>query len=245
MRLLILASAALLISLAPARAATALSVCQTAALQAEKQFAIPAGMLQAISLVETGRYKKGETVAWPWTVNVAGKGHYFETRAAAETFVSQKKKKGAASIDIGCFQINTKWHGQAFETPLAMFEPEDGAAYAASFLSKLHGELGDWNAAVKSYHSRNARKGAAYGKKIAAALETLGHAAPRPALAVPAVAPIVTSAAPALRPALRDGPHLTATSANNANRGGVQLTLFAGGEPLIAPAAKPLFTRKE
>ena len=234
MRFLIIASAALALCLSPARAADPMSVCQTAARQAETQFSIPTGLLQAISLVETGRYKKGETTAWPWTVNIAGKGHYFDTRAEAETFVSKKKKTGAASIDIGCFQINTKWHGQAFTTPLAIFEPTDGAAYAATFLSSLHGELGDWNAAVKSYHSRNARKGAAYGKKIAAALETLGHAAPRPA-------PVLMTAAPALR----DRSLITTVSTQSANRGGVQLTLFTGAEPLLAPAAKPLFTRKE
>lgn len=231
MRFLIIASAALALNLAAAHGAAPASVCQTAARQAETRFSIPTGLLQAISLVETGRYKKGETVAWPWTVNVAGKGHYFDTRAEAETFVSSKKKTGVASIDIGCFQINTKWHGNAFDTPLSMFEPSDGAAYAATFLSRLHRELGDWNAAVKSYHSRNVSKGAAYGRKITAALETLGHAAPRPA-------PVLVTAAPALR----EGPLITA---DNASRGGVRLTLFTGAEPLIAPAAKPLFIRKE
>lgn len=183
MRLLIILLAALTATLhtSPVQGAEYMSVCQSAAKQAEKQFSIPAGLLQAISLVETGHYKNGETVAWPWTVNLNGKGHYFDTRAQAEQFVSRKKNLGAKSIDIGCFQINTKWHGTAFETPLSMFEPKDGAAYAASFLSKLQRELGDWNTAVKSYHSRNADKGAAYGKKIAIALETLGQPAAKTA----------------------------------------------------------------
>ncbi len=208
--------------------ADAASACRTAARQAEQRFAIPPGLLQAISLVETGRYRHGETVAWPWTVNIAGKGRYFDTRAQAESFVRERKNRGADSIDIGCFQINTRWHGGAFDTPFAMFEPAAGAAYAASFLTRLHGELGDWNAAVNSYHSRHTDKGAAYGKKIAAALERLGREP-----AQDARPPLPVTLAP---PALRDG----ATG-----RGGVRLTLFTGARPLVAPAAAPLLTRKE
>lgn len=231
MRFLIIILAALAIpSLASVQAANPMSACQNAARQAEKKFSIPTGLLQAISLVETGHYQKGKTTAWPWTVNVSGKGHYFKTRAEAEQFVSRKKRLGVSSIDIGCFQINTKWHGKAFETPLNMFEPSTGAAYAASFLSKLYSELGDWDAAVKSYHSRTAHKGAAYGLKITAALETLGQPAPRKAF---------------MSPILREGPILTPINASRPNAGGVKLTLFTSVEPLIGPTAKPLLIRKE
>ena len=230
--------------LAPARAcADAASACRNAARAAETRHSIPPGLLQAITLVETGRYRKGETVAWPWTVNVAGKGRYFETRAEAEHFVRIRKSRGAASIDIGCFQINTRWHGAAFETPLAIFEPADGAAYAAAFLARLHAELGDWNAAVRSYHSRDAAKGAAYGEKIAAALERLGPPAAHPAR--PA-RPRLAAAPP-----LREGPRalnslvVNTAARASAGRGGVQLTLFTGAGPLMTPAAAPLLTRKE
>lgn len=232
MRFLIIVLAALTAtpSLSSVQATNPMSACQNAARQAEKKFSIPTGLLQAISLVETGRHQKGKTTAWPWTVNVNGKGHYFKSRIEAEQFVSRKKRLGVSSIDIGCFQINTKWHGKAFETPLNMFEPSTSAAYAASFLSKLHSELGDWDAAVKSYHSRTTHKGAAYGLKIAAALETLGQPVPRKAF---------------MSPALREGPVLTPANVTRSSAGGVKLTLFTSVEPLIGPAAKPLLIRKE
>lgn len=236
MRLLIIVMAVLAAtpSLASIQIANPMSVCQNAARQAEKKFSIPAGLLQAITLVETGRYQKGATTAWPWTVNVSGKGHYFQNRTEAEQFVSRKKRLGVSSIDIGCFQINTKWHGQAFETPLNMFDPAAGASYAAAFLSKLHKEHGDWNTAVKSYHSRTAHKGAAYGLKIAAALETLGQTVPQKSF---------------MSTPLRDGPVLTPIIANrsydSSGAGGVKLMLFTNAEPLFGSTTKPLLTRKE
>ena len=133
------------------------ALCQKAALQAEKKFSIPDGLLQAISLVETGHAREGEMTAWPWTVNVNGAGHYFQTRPEAERFVNSKKTLGAASVDIGCFQINTKWHGQAFASPARMFEPASAALYAASFLSTLYDEFGDWD--LYSYFFCGAARG--------------------------------------------------------------------------------------
>ena len=213
--------------LTPAQASEAHLVCARAAERAERQFSIPSGLLQAIALVETGHSRQGVTAAWPWTVNVNGEGRYFQTRAQAERFVSGKKKLGHASIDIGCFQINTKWHGNAFASPADMFEPSDGAAYAASFLSRLHRELGDWNAAARSYHSREKEKGARYGEKLAAVMNAAGQTkdkTPRPgAFGIAKPAP-----AERLKP------------------GSVALTVFFASPPIVErSAAAPLWSGAE
>ena len=62
--------------------------------------------------------------------------------------------KAVRNLDIGCFQINLRWHGHAFASVAQMFDPLANARYAAEFLTDLHREFGDWDAAVAAYHSR-------------------------------------------------------------------------------------------
>ena len=50
-------------------------------------------------------------------------------------------------------QINYRWHGHAFPSLEAMFDPEWTATYAAQFLRTLYEERGDWSAAAGAYHS--------------------------------------------------------------------------------------------
>ena len=50
-------------------------------------------------------------------------------------------------------QINYRWHGRAFPSLDAMFDPEYTATYAAQFLRTLYEERGSWSAAAGAYHS--------------------------------------------------------------------------------------------
>lgn len=167
---LMIAGVIALANAASAHARDNAAMCQSAAAKAERAHAIPENLLQAITLVETGRWLDKKTTAWPWTVNIAGKSHYFDSRSEALVFAMARAQIGAKSMDLGCFQINTKWHSKNFSTMEEMFDPDAGAAYAASFLTKLYQEFGDWDTAVKSYHSRTEAKGERYAKKIDAVL---------------------------------------------------------------------------
>ena len=166
-----LAAAFLLVALtgiAPAGAAAAAAapsgparLCETAARRAAARTGVPLDVLRAIALAETGRPRAGRLAPWPWTANFAGEGRWFATRAelldAARGFLAQ----GRESFDLGCFQINYRWHGRAFASLAEMAEPDANALYAARFLSRLHAELGDWASAAGAYHSRtpqNARR---------------------------------------------------------------------------------------
>ncbi len=203
------------------------SLCNDAAIAAEKEYEIPKGLLQAISFVETGHTRDGDTSAWPWTVNIAGKGHYFKSKSDAESFVSKKKKQGRASIDIGCFQINTKWHGDQFPSITTMFDPVNAANYAAKFLSTLQKETGDWDTAVKKYHSRNKEKGASYGQKIAAALTKLATSEK----SQPEKTATISFGAPLSRPS---------------NLGAIELAVFSPISPLITQKPiQPLLSEKQ
>lgn len=138
---------------APAYASTQ-NICDVVALQAAQESGVPLSVMQAITRTETGRVRNGTLSPWPWTVNMEGAGHWFETRKEAEAYVERHHGRGARSYDVGCFQINFKWHGHAFATRNAMFDPLTNARYAARFLSDLFAETGDWSSAAGAYHSR-------------------------------------------------------------------------------------------
>lgn len=129
-------------------------ICDQVARIASKKIGVPLPVLQAITRTETGRNQDGAFGPWPWTVNMEGKGLWFETLDEARAFVFRNFKKGARSFDVGCFQINYKWHHQAFSSIDEMFDPEANAIYAAKFLRTLHQELGDWSEAAGAFHSR-------------------------------------------------------------------------------------------
>ncbi len=155
-------------------------ICDAAAHRAAANSQVPLPVLLAITRTETAR----AGYPWPWTVNMEGAGHWFETRAEALAFARAHFDRGARSFDIGCFQINFRWHGQHFASISAMFDPVENARYAADFLTRLYAEMGDWDAAVGAYHSRTehfaARYLAAYHRHLAALPSGTDRPAPGP-----------------------------------------------------------------
>lgn len=134
--------------------ATLSAACTRAAEEASRRSGVPISVLKAISYNESGRKVEGGFGPWPWTVNMEGAGRFFDTFAEARAYVAKEYARGARSFDVGCFQINYRWHGEAFELIDQMFEPLANAMYAARFLGELYAETGSWNAAAGAYHSR-------------------------------------------------------------------------------------------
>lgn len=129
-------------------------LCEAAASQAAQQEGVPLSVLTAISLNESGRKRDGRLRAWPWTVNMEGAGHWFDSREEALQYVLAEFDHGTRSFDVGCFQINYKWHGEQFASIEEMFDPIANARYAARFLKTLYAEQGSWEGAAGAYHSR-------------------------------------------------------------------------------------------
>jgi len=147
--------------------------CDQAASLASAQTAVPLEVLLAVTRNETGRKRNGRTEPWPWTVNMEGDGFWFDTEDQAQAFVFEHFKIGARSFDVGCFQINYKWHGAAFNSIEEMFDPTHNAIYAAQFLSSLYEETGDWLEAVGAYHSRTPEYAARYKRTYQTILTSL------------------------------------------------------------------------
>lgn len=129
-------------------------ICVRAAQAVSQAEGVPLSVLLAIALNETGRRRDGKFRPWPWTVNMEGAGHWFDGPDQALAYAEQEFGRGATSFDIGCFQINYRWHGQHFGSIRAMFNPMANATYAARYLRDLYREKGSWEAAAGAYHSR-------------------------------------------------------------------------------------------
>ena len=142
--------------------------CDLAAAQAAQDSGVPIDILLAIARVETGR--GGDARPWPWTINADGTGNWYANKAEAVTAATSHETDGTGTFDVGCFQLNIKWHGQGFATFDDMFDPAQNAAYAARFLAGLYQETGDWAAAVSAYHSRTPDLAEAYLAKVKAVL---------------------------------------------------------------------------
>jgi hypothetical protein len=182
------------------------SPCRVAAETAAAETGVPLALLLAVAATESGRRSAGGAAEpWPWAVNRAGKGRYPPDREAAETLVAEALANGERNIDIGCFQLNWHWHGAAFPSAAAMFDPLANARHAARFLADLHAETGDWRAAAGAYHSRDPDRAAAYVERLIAA-----HAArtAQPAAAPAAAQPVAARPAAAGIPGRARGPLL-------------------------------------
>lgn len=153
----------------PAKPHTDNELCAYAATKAEQDFAIKENLLQTISMVESGRWdnKLGKRTAWPWTVHANGKGHYYKSKNEAVNAVKAMQKQGITNIDVGCMQINLKYHGKEFRSVEDAFDPEKNAAYSAKFLKQLYKRnKKDWKKTAMHYHSKNWRKGINYKNRL-------------------------------------------------------------------------------
>lgn len=152
--------------LADAGHAGVAAICDDAARSASDKTGVPVSVLRAITRSETGQTKRGELRPWPWTVNMEGVGKWFSSRDDALGYVRAKYDKGARSFDVGCFQINYRWHGEKFASINEMFDPEANALYAARFLKRLYAEKNDWSEAAGAYHSRTKKYSTRYRKRF-------------------------------------------------------------------------------
>ena len=145
------------------------TLCAVAADKAGAEYGVGYDLLQTISLVESGRFDKlhNQYVSWPWTINADGKGYYYSSKEEAVAAVKNLQKQGVTSIDVGCMQINLKYHGKAFDSIEDAFTPEKNVRYSAKFLRNLYNKNGyDWKKAAKRYHSGNYEQGEIYSKRL-------------------------------------------------------------------------------
>lgn len=168
--------------------AAAMSCAQAAAV-AEGAAGVPAGLLLAIGLVESGRTDAAGTRApWSFAIQSGGAGRFLANAEDAVAAVQALQATGVQSIDVGCFQINLLHHPNTFASLASGFDALTNAHAAARFLASLRQELGAWEPAVAAYHSRTEALGAPYRDLVLASWR--GTPVPAPAVASYAAARI-------------------------------------------------------
>ena len=144
------------------------TLCDTFFKKHEIRSGIPPYLLKAISLKETGRWdnNKKESFAWPWTVTSGKWSHYFKSKESAIRAVKRLQLRNIKNIDVGCMQINLKYHPKAFNSLEQAFDPNSNISYAALFLTKLHKQKKSWHRSIENYHSANPKYNNKYRKKV-------------------------------------------------------------------------------
>ena len=126
--------------------------------EAEEQHKIPSGLLSALVQVESNYI--------PCALNFAGKGHYPKNTDTAKELIDGNIAQGIRNIDIGLAQLNYHWHGSKFSTASEMLNPQKNIDYAAKLLVALYQKHGNWQGAVRSYHSSHAKHNRVYSRKV-------------------------------------------------------------------------------
>lgn len=143
-----------------------LKLCENTIESIELQTDIPKGLLLGIGKAEAIRKINNKYIIWPWTINHAGKSLFFDTKKQMSNYVFKTLKRNDFNIDVGCMQINIKWHKNNFKKISDMFEVNPNISYAASFIKQLKNKHGSWDKAIKHYHSSDPKKNNPYLIKV-------------------------------------------------------------------------------
>jgi hypothetical protein len=123
--------------------------CEREMTRAAAATGVPLNVLYSVGLTETGRRGHLE----PYDMNIDGREVSSNSLADAMARFAAAKAQGAKLIDIGCMQINARWHGARFASLAAMFDPTLNVDYAANFLESLKAKEGNWTLAVARYNA--------------------------------------------------------------------------------------------
>ncbi|SNS69309.1 Transglycosylase SLT domain-containing protein [[Luteovulum] sphaeroides subsp. megalophilum] len=85
--------------------------------------------------------------------------------------------QGRGNFDVGCFQLNNRWHAANFASMHDMFDPDANALYAARYLQDLRGPSDDWSSAAGAYHSATPELARRYRSRFEMLLADLPTAA--------------------------------------------------------------------
>ncbi len=144
----------------------------------EKRYKIPKDTLHSISLRETQKAHSKHRIGliWPWTVTVnpSGKGYHFKNKNEAIKFAKAQLATGKGSIDVGCMQINLKYHPDAFSSIEQALSPRRNIAYGAIFLKEKYEQHRNWQKAIGSYHSSTPDKALSYHSMVKKISDTMG-----------------------------------------------------------------------
>lgn len=138
---------------------------------------IPPKVLYSIALTESQkRLDNGNVRPWPWTLNVQGKGYYFDSEQQACQALTRWLSV-TNNIDIGLTQQNWRWQGEHFSSPCEVLNPHINLSHAARLLKSGYERRGNWLDAAGWYHRPAGGKPAQqYQSRFTAIYRGVSHA---------------------------------------------------------------------
>ena len=134
-------------------------------------YEVPEELYYAIALQESNKPHLHHP--WPWTLNVCGKGLYFDSREKASIALRLAIEK-KCSVDIGLFQIHWQTHHAKFSNPNEALDPIKNMQAGAQILREQYLIVNDWYEATGRYHSPGNKKLASkYRNNVYAILQGL------------------------------------------------------------------------
>lgn len=119
---------------------------------------VDAKVLAGIALNESGLNGR----AWPWTLNVAGRGLFFRTREDAYQAIRSLINAGRSDFDVGIMQVNWGYHRQRFASPWDALLPATNIRVAEDILNENYRKTHSVAKAIAYYHSANPTPGQQY-----------------------------------------------------------------------------------
>lgn len=120
---------------------------------AARSAAVPAVVLYAMAQQESGIRLRGQTIPWPWTLNIAGGPYYYPNRAQACSALKAALQKNLTTrIDVGLAQLNLGYQQRHYRRPCELLDPYRNLAIAAAILRDNHRPGENWLTAAGRYH---------------------------------------------------------------------------------------------
>lgn len=154
------------------QSAAAGSDSASAFVHAGEEFRVAPTLLYAIALVESGRNTSEGLRPWPWTLNIAGTGHYFPSRKTAWLALRSVLDAGEDNVDIGPMQVSWLWHRDRLGSAWQALDPTHNVRVGAWVLANAVRAENDVWSGVGRYHSGKADRQRRYRQRVARAF---GH----------------------------------------------------------------------
>jgi len=129
---------------------------------------VPEWVLRKICVHESQSFHQGKRQAWPWVLNVKGKGIWFKDKVSALVVAKLEVAAGNKNVDIGLCQMNWRWHSHRVSGVAELINPVNNMLYAADYLSELKRGR-EWLEVIGAYHSpSNVKRAEKYARIVLA-----------------------------------------------------------------------------
>ncbi len=140
---------------------------------------VPPWFLYGIALQESKMLFGHRALPFPWTLNVKGQAKRYRSYDEALFALKGYVARGLMSVDIGCMQVNWRWHGNRLQTLERALDPYSNIDAGAQILRAEFVATGDWFKTAMRYHAgvinlANQQRAIGYATDVFRRLDRMG-----------------------------------------------------------------------